>query len=866
MVAFSKPELLINLDGTSWTASNRNGSIAVPAEVPGEIHTDLMRARIIDDPYVRDNHIKYRWIALDEWTFQTTFTLPAHSLQAPAVLLVCEGLDTIAHIVVNGKSVGYADNQFRRWIYDVGPALMEGSNELAIRFESAISYAARKASRSKYVIPDMYSEAQHGERNRSFIRKEQSSFSWDWGPCFAPCGIWKSIYILPLHSAIWISDICPQVSRNESVWNVKVTVWMTGGGEGLGYVELQAQCAGIQSEKHSVGLSDVPGKIEPFTIELEVPTSEVEQWWPMGYGEQPLYELTVLGQMFGFEVNGVPIFAKGSNFIPADCFESRVTKEKLRMLLQSCVEANHNMIRVWGGGIYQQDAFYDLCDELGLMVWQEFLFACALYPTDTAFISNVRKEVEHQLKRLMHHVSIVLWSGNNENEEALITGWFDVARKNPQLYAIDYDRLYHQCIMEKVKEMDKVRPYISSSPSNGIVSDDPYTERFQFGSDENELYGDIHNYNYRDDGTDVSKMPCPRFASEYGFQAMPSFTTMRTISSPADWHSHSPFMMMRNHRKNGQDEMLLQIRYKFKWPIVTPLDMSADMFDQFCYLSQCSQAMTVRAQTEHYRRLRGVEHRCMGALYWQCNDIWQAPTWSGIEFNGRWKMLHYYSKKFFAPILVSSYEVSKGGAYEVHISNDTCDDIEGELTIELHSFETAMSHVVKELPVSCQAVSSKCVASYEGAAELARSATVKHDAFFTHTLRIRNEVVATSEYFPDSFDKVRLQPVTIKISNARASRSGTSPLAVEYAITFDLEADAVAVFVWLEFDDRYQGRFSDNGFVLLPGMKKFVEYKLWDSTLFDLMEMTSVKWDEVIRIRSLQDAQKWDVGCSGDRA
>ncbi|TPX30933.1 beta-galactosidase [Synchytrium microbalum] len=887
MPAFSNPEQVLKLDDLSWTVSNKDASISVPAKVPGEIHTDLMRANIIGEPYFRDNYVKYRWIALEEWTYKTTFTAGDTLLDADTVLLVCEALDTVAHISLNGEEIGYANNQFRRWTFDVRPALVDGDNELAFRFESAVTYAAEKARESKYYIPDMYAPEQHGERNRNFIRKEQNSFSWDWGPCFAPCGIQKPIYLVPLNNSVWISDICPDVSKNGLLWSVKVKVFLTG--HGIENARLYAECASCVSDSQAVYLRQEPGTLEQFELEIHIPDANIDKWWPAGFGKQPLYDLSVImavddgtidsitysnpirigfrttrlvqepipgqkGQTFFFEVNDVPIFAKGSNFIPADSFESRVTKDKLRMLLQSCVEANHNMIRIWGGGIYQQDEFYDLCDEMGLMVWEEFMFACALYPTDTSFMKNVRYEVEHQVKRLMHHVSIVLWSGNNENEQALITGWFNVVKKNPYLYAIDYDRLYHQLILTVVKELDGTRPYISSSPSNGLVSDDPFTERFQFEADEYELFGDVHYYNYKDDGTDVSKMLRPRFASEYGFQAMPSYSTYKQVTSPPDWNSHSPLMIMRNHHKHGQEEMHLQIRYKFKWPIEPPLDMSVDMFDQFCYLSQVSQAICVKAQTEHYRRLRGSDRMCMGALYWQCNDIWQAATWASIEYGGKWKMLHYYTKKFFAPILLSSFEVKKNGAYEVHLSNDTMSEVSGELSISAHSFKTGMAQELEKLNVSCKSASSDCVASFTSVATISSKSTLDmDDTFLTLSLNQNGLTIATAEYFPTSFEKITLLQPHFRMS-AMEIKDGV--------ISFELHSDVIAPYVWLEvLQPEYVGRFDDNGFVMLPG-KRRVEYRLWNAE--QTVDVGSL--EQLVSVRSLVDAQKWEVGCAaGDR-
>jgi beta-mannosidase len=283
-----------------------------------------------------------------------------------------------------------------------------------------------------------------------------------------------------------------------------------------------------------------------------------------------------------------------------------------------------NMVRVWGGGIYQQDCFYDICDELGIMVWQEFMFACAMYPVDEAFLISVRNETLCQVKRLMSHPCIVLWSGNNENEEALVNGWYKGTKNNPFVYTVDYHRLYHETIMEAVLSIDHSRQFISSSPNNGVISYSPFVERFISETGSNDDYGDAHYYNYKDRGTDVATYRTPRFMSEYGFQSMPSFSSIKGLCEKSDWNPLSPFWIQRNHHANGMEEIISQMKYFFKLPDYRePAGISEVQFDNFCYLSQLSQAICIKAQSEHYRRSRSAKSNCMGALYWQCNDIWQ---------------------------------------------------------------------------------------------------------------------------------------------------------------------------------------------------------------------------------------------------
>eukprot|EP01102_Stenamoeba_stenopodia_P020003 TRINITY_DN7671_c0_g1_i1.p1 TRINITY_DN7671_c0_g1~~TRINITY_DN7671_c0_g1_i1.p1 ORF type:complete len:692 (-),score=133.00 TRINITY_DN7671_c0_g1_i1:976-3051(-) len=556
---------VFDLNGT-WQAVNANGSVSVPSTVPGQIQIDLYNAGVIDDPYYGYNDVLYRWIVMDDWSFSRSFEVSSNLTSHDKVYLVAEGLDTVGNVTVNGEWVGSVDNMFRRYMFDVTELIVEGYNKIEISFVSAATYAAQQeANYVWYYVPTSDDEeVQNGEPYRNFIRKEQCSFSWDWGPCFAPQGIWKDIYLIGFDDA-FISDVAPQLYQDESdQWRVKVKT------------VLQSAVAPNSTDQGFLTLSiDDQHKQIPITlssgeneIEMEIVMSDdVDLWWPSGFPYQRyLYQLNItfegstggvwreerwvgfktvnlvtepipddpIGLSFYFEINGYPVFIKGANWVPADSFESRVTPQKLEVLLNSAVLANMNTLRNWGGGIYQQDAFYDIADDIGIMIWEEFMFACAMYPRDIGFLSTVTEEVKYQVRRLSSHPSIIIWGGNNENEAAL--GWFNQTLTNRDLYLVDYAKLYMDTIWTVLVQYDTTRPWWHSSPSNGAVVSLPDLFVAMWGNPYSTAYGDLHFYDYEHDGWNQSSFPMPRFASEYGWQSFPSFQSWAEISSPSDWN------------------------------------------------------------------------------------------------------------------------------------------------------------------------------------------------------------------------------------------------------------------------------------------------------------------------------------------
>ncbi|KAI8362914.1 glycoside hydrolase superfamily [Mortierella sp. GBAus27b] len=868
----------IDLNG-EWQLSSKESSIVTAATVPGQAHVDLIQAKIIqDDPYYGTNYVKnsMRKFIEDTWVFEKELIFQ-DKLEYTTAMLVCEGLDTIAKVTLNGIQIGSTDNQFRRYLFDVSSVLKSGVNTLRIEFEDAVKFAMTKAKAYPYYVPDMFnmSAAQHGFPCRNFIRKEQCSFSWDWGPGFAPCGIWRPIYLALDEQGILVKNwrVSTSFASSDNAWKVELQASVFSQQK----QRLMLRCRFLEplsvstpENEFIVGTGDTQMEYS-FTLEKSL----VRQWWPRGYGEPALYMLTVellnedglcvassdfrlgfrtceliqdpigtgqLGDAFNFRVNGEDIYAKGTNWIPGHVFDRMMTMEMKRSLLQSCVAANMNMIRIWGGGRYETDEFYQLCDELGIMVWQEFMFACALCPTDDAFLDNVKHEVSDQVNRLMIHPSIVLWSGNNENQEFMVKGWDQATVKNPYVFTVDYHKLYIETIMKTLYTLDTSRPFISTSPSAGVISNNPYTERYVLQESERGLYGDVHFYDYKHNGLHVENYPNARFVSEYGAQSMPSFMNWKKISSPDDWHPLSAFSVHRNHHGNGQSEMLAQIEYQWQLPASlseyfnsdpkTLLDVPANtrerLFDIFCYLTQCAQAHSITGQTEHYIRGRGEASRTMGALYWQLNDIWPAPTWSSIEHGGRWKPLHYYIQHAFADVLVSGYQAPGERSFRIHISNDKPVPINGMLRVRSFDFTSCEFRTQDPILYSVGSRTSQLITIVEGEI-LGGGDDLRPQLLVAEATVETADEVSVFGMLPQTFPVREAFPLEclprgpmITISSFQDVQGVPDDRRM---VQITLQSSAIAGLVWLEWtSDEIEGYFTENAFWLYPEEPRLIVF------------------------------------------
>ncbi|KAM6221639.1 beta-mannosidase [Rhynchocyon petersi] len=849
-----------------WWIRNANGSLQLPGTVPGCVHSALLQQGLIQDPYYRFNDLNYRWISLDSWTYIKEFTAPFGLRKLQKINLIFEGVDTISKVLLNNVTIGKTDNMFNRYSFDI-TSVVRDVNVLELHFQSAVLYAAQqsKAHTAYPVPPDCPPYVQKGECHVNFIRKEQCSFSWDWGPSFPTQGIWKDVRIEAY-------DIChlssftfsPIYDNSAQEWTLEIESSFDVVSSKAIYAQVIVTIPELQTQ-HMCTIELLPGeRIVEMLVSINKNAS-IETWWPHGHGNQTGYNMTVLfkldggmnieksamvyfrtvelveepikesyGLSFYFKINGLPIFLKGSNWIPADSLQDRVTSDLLRLLLQSAVDANMNTLRVWGGGLYEQDEFYELCDRLGIMIWQDFMFACALYPTDQSFMDSVSTEVAYQVNRLKSHPSVIIWSGNNENEAALMLNWYNVSVCKQQLYIDDYVMLYVKNIRKVVLEEDKTRPFITSSPTNGAqsiaegwVSSNPYSTHF----------GDVHYYNYIDDCWDWKLFPKARFVSEYGFQSWPSFSTLEKVSSKTDWSFKSNFSLHRQHHERGNVEMLNQAGLHFKLPLSSD---PVRMFTDTIYLTQVTQAQCVKVETEFYLRSRSEivnkEGHTMGALYWQLNDIWQAPSWASLEYGGKWKMLHYFAQHFFAPVLPVGFEDQN--IFYVYGVSDLHLDYRMTLTVRVHtwsSLKPLCSHVTDQFVVK------------SGMATLIYKTSVPSLLWKCGNCT-RQRCVVT---FYLSAKSNQLGPINYHFLSSPKEAVGLQKAHITVLISqqgdmfvFDLETSAVALFVWLDVGS-ISGRFSDNGF-LMTEKKRTVLFYPWKPTSTSELEQS-------FRVTSLTD-------------
>nr|XP_006629912.2 PREDICTED: beta-mannosidase [Lepisosteus oculatus] len=823
----------LRLNG-NWTLKNKNGSLTLTAAVPGCVHSALLKQGLIQDPYYRFNDLEYRWIALDNWTYSRTFSLSSELRKRKKFNLVCEGLDTVSTISINGVAIGKTDNMFRRYTFDV-TGLLKENNVIEVSFLSAVAYAAQQsAAHTSYKVPpDCPPAVQKGECHANFIRKAQCSFSWDWGPSFPTQGIWRAIKV-EAYDVFQLTYLTTTPVYDPSInqWSVEVELFFDVAEMAVGHVTLLIP----QLETQKTFEATLQPGLSRSTFLLPINKSmPVEPWWPNGQGNQSRYKLGVMvktagghtleaqtmvsfrtvelvqepvagspGLSFYFKINGRPVFLKGSNWIPADAFQDRVTPDVLRRLLQSAADANMNTLRVWGGGIYEQEEFYDICDELGIMIWQDFMFACALYPTESSFITTVREEVIHQVRKLKSHPSIIIWSGNNENEAAIATDWFNVPLSKRQIYRNDYVTLYVNNIREIVQNEDKSRPFLASSPTNG---DESVQEGWIAQNPYDPHYGDTHFYSYLEDCWDWKLFPKTRFASEYGFQSWPSFSTLQKISAPEDWSYSSNFTDHRQHHLSGNKEMLQQASLHFSLPASPdPLQHYKDTL----FLTQVMQAQCVKMQTEFYLRsrseIREGKGHTMGALYWQLNDIWQGPSWSSIEYGGKWKMLHYFAQNFFAPILPVALEDEE--ILLIYAVSDLQKDVSLSVVIKVYQWNS-MEPVYVFASNSTEVQAGSATLAYKEPVKelLGRCGNcTRRSCLVTFHLEESGGQLGPANYHFLSSPKQAEGLQKPKLSATVEQQGG------QY--TVNLQTNAISPFVWLDAGD-ISGRFETNGFLML---------------------------------------------------
>ncbi len=660
----------------------------LPAVVPGSVYGDLMANSRMPDPFYRDQEdIAYSLMEQD-YVYRNIFTLTEDALSARELRLVLEGVDTLADISVNDQFLLSTENMHRPYSVDISSCVHEGTNTLTILFHSPLQAVYAMAERG---IPGS-SDAVDGF---PALRKAHCMFGWDWGPRLPDAGLYRPVYLWAVSQPKLSSVLIRQAHAEDTV-----TLHLTP--------EMDIP-SGVTAHGLSVHytLRDPEGKTVCESSEGHLSVKNPGLWWPNGYGSQPLYTLRAdlysedgvqidtwerriglrtfsirrtrddMGESFAFTVNGTDIFAMGADYIPEDNLLGRITPERTRRLLEDAVGANFNCIRVWGGGYYPDDFFFDICDELGLLVWQDFMFACAAYELTPAFEANIRSEFSAVIRRLRHHPSLALWCGNNEVESAVADGWW----KNtltPALRA-DYIKIFEYILPQMTGVLDPDRPYWPSSPSSGGCLDEPSCES----------RGDSHYWDvwHGDKPFSDYRKHFFRFVSEFGFQSFPDLKTIQSFTEPGDRNIFSYVMERHQRNRSANGKILNYISATYRYPASFPM---------LIYASQLLQMEAIRCGVEHWRRHRGV---CMGTLFWQLNDCWPVASWSSIDYYGRWKALHYDARRFFAPVLLSCEETglhtmrtnandqkplsSVPREARLNISNETRFPVEAEVAWEL---------------------------------------------------------------------------------------------------------------------------------------------------------------------------------------
>lgn len=653
----------------------------MPIAVPGTVHVALQRAGVIPDPFESRNELEVQWIDEQDWELARTIEATAEDCARARQELIFEGIDTVAQVRLNGRVVGRSANMFRRVVCDVRGALKPGRNELSVVIASPTRHARAAAERSRGAIqPDAFTW-QTGEKRdtwRTGIRKVGCHFGWDWGTFLATSGVWQPARLecadTPRIAYVQATQRHVGPAHAPRRVELEVTVRLEAAARASGSVVailMGGEMPRDDRRERAVVSEAVDVRIRAgeTVARLTLVVDRPILWWPAGEGEQYLYYLSVhfvgddgdrsqeqlskIGlrtvevvtdadrtpegrpaQSFGFRVNGRMVYAKGANWIPADQFVERCTPELYRHLLASMVEANMNMVRVWGGGWYEQDAFYDLCDELGLLVWQDFMMACALYPDDRAFLGELREEARHQVRRLSSRACIALWCGDNENNGAAVHWWKNLGSLAQRM------RRYRRVIAavgDVAAEEDPDRRFWPSSPCNGAIDEDP----------DSPDRGDVHYWKVWHGRQPFSNYLTvrPRFASEFGFQSFPEPRTIAAVVPRDELNPSS--RVMEHHQRSNEGNLLITNTMAREMRI--PKD-----FPSFCWVSQINQAMAIRTAVEHWRRLKPW---CMGTLYWQVNDLWPVASWSSIDWHGRWKVLHHEAARFFSPLLASTVVV-----------------------------------------------------------------------------------------------------------------------------------------------------------------------------------------------------------------
>jgi len=789
----------LSLSKSQWHIREVGESDWLPVSLPGEVHMALLQAGKIPDPFTADNERQVQWVAERDWEFKGLLEVEERLLKEDRVWLCFDGLDTLTSVTLNGVDLGNTDNAFRSYAWEVKANLHAGENTIQIVFKSPVKFITdRQKEKPLFSVSQSIPGGPH-------LRKAPCQWGWDWGPMLPPIGIWKDARLEAYSTAKLESVHLQQEHQFDGAVMVSVDARVFRFGD-----EPLQLCLTLKDPNGETFANSC--KVLNGSAETSIEISEPVLWWPNGYGEQALYEAKVTlrtadetildrkdyqlglrtlelqqekddyGESFTFVVNGVPIFAKGSNWIPADSFPTRIARERLDQLLGDAARAHQNMIRVWGGGFYESEDFYDLCDQYGILVWQDFIFACSVYPLDVpAFVENIHQELIDNVRRIRHRASLALWCGNNEMDWGWeMWGW---KREDMHTYLEAYKTFFYETLPGWVSELDPDTPYWFSSPTSGT----PFKN-----ANSNES-GDAHYWEVWHGAKPFSvyREQFPRFMSEFGFQSLPPLKTIQTYAGEDHWNL-TDYMIEHHQRSDFASALFMgQMALHFMMPVDFP---------SLVYMTMVLQAEGIRYGVEHWRRNM---HRVSGTLYWQLNDCWPVASWSSLDYFRRWKALHYMSKRFYAPVLLSIEDDEANAVMKVHLSNDLTEEWRGEIRWRLMRLDGEVLESGEEAatakPLSSSLVFEKDFSRL--------TLTEKRETVFVAQLVRDGEVLATQ--MGTFVRNKHLQLVEPQLK-AYLRQDGDGLALIE------VEAGYLARFVELSLDD-WDVIFSDNYFDVLPG-------------------------------------------------
>ncbi|MCK9219828.1 MAG: glycoside hydrolase family 2 protein [Bacteroidales bacterium] len=811
--------------GGNWQFRRAGSKEWLPATVPGVVHLDLMRNKIIPDPYFGDNEGKLQWIGEVGWEYKKTFNYNVKQFEWRNMELVCKGLDTYANVYLNDSLVIVADNMFREWYADIRRFLRIGENTLRIQFPAVVGENKSRYGQLKYKLP--------GDE-RVVSRKAAYEYGWDWGPTFITSGIWKPIYIhhWTYVKVLGVNFIQKSITDSMAKIDAQFTIFSQLGDS----AQIRLYNDTIEILRQNVILNTGPNLIRgQFTIVNPL------LWWPNKIGKPNLYnfkyevyfgdqlvgegkqriglrrielvqEKDSIGKSFYFKVNGIPVYMKGANYIPQDNFLPRVKDSTYHALIKDVKNANMNMLRVWGGGIYENDIFYDLCDENGILVWQDFMFACAMNPGTKDFFENVKAEAIQNVVRLRQHPCIALWCGNNEVEEGWKNwGWqkqYGYSAEDSASVYKDYRMLFARILPVTIRRFDSLRPYIPSSPLHGWGEASSMTE------------GDSHYWGVWWAKEPFSKytQKVGRFMSEFGFQGFPSLSTIKKFTLPDDRKLGSTVMKAHQKHPVGYETIDEYLLRDYKQP---------KNFESYLYVSQLVQANGIGSAIQAQRRAKPF---CMGSLYWQLNDCWPVVSWSARDYYGRKKALYFESRHQYDDVIFSP--VLENGHIKVYIVSDDIMPQKRAMHIQLQDFSGkilcdelySVTIPANSSLVYYDTLQSALLANYDTASVVFSASSIGLDEYLNGNLL----------YFA--------APKNLKLSAPEITKKITE-LPSGDGFFIQITADKLVKNAYLSTDVK--GDFSNNYFDILPG--KMYKVKFYTSE-------KNIKNEDFVKIISLIDS------------